>query len=117
MTGNRGPRASPRLRTIANLVEWVAVGVLLLLLVGLVPLLGIVLAPYAAGGIIGDRVERWPGWVAASAVAVWSLWWLSRTDDVWIFVGLLFVSLLVSVTTARYRWRPRPKALSAPPSR
>ena len=117
MTGDRSPRAIPSLRTIANLAEWAAVGALLLLLVGMVPVLGIVLAPYVAGGIIGDRVERWPGWVAASVAAVWSLWWLSRSDDAWIFVGMLFVSLLVSVTTARYRWRLRPMTLRENPSR
>ena len=48
---------------------------------------------------------------------VWSLWWSARSDDVWIFLGMLFVSLLVSVTTARYRWGLRPEALSASPSR
>ena len=71
-------------------------GVLLLSLIAWVPMLGIVLAPFVAGGAIGDRVERWPGWVAASAAVVWSLWW---SDDVWIFLGL------------------RPEALSASPSR
>jgi hypothetical protein len=93
------------------------VGVLVLLLVGMVPVLGIVLGPLVAGGIIGDRVERWPGWVAASAAVVWSLWWSARSDDVWIFLGMLFVSLLVSVTTARYRWGLPPEAVSASPSR
>ena len=117
MTGDRGPRAAPPLRTIANLVGWAVVGVLLLSLIGWVPVLGIVLAPYVAGGVIGDRVQRWPGWVAASAAVVWSLWWSARSDDAWIFLGMLFVSLLVSVATARYRWRLRPEALSASPSR
>ena len=92
-------------------------GVLLLSLIAWVPVLGIVLAPYIAGGTIGDRVERWPCWVAASAAVVSSLWWYGRSDDVWIFLGMLFVSLLVSVTTAWYRWGLRPEALPVSPSR
>ena len=100
-----------------NLVGWAAVGVLLLSVIGLIPVLGIVLAPLVAGGVIGDRVERWPGWVAASAAVVSSLWWYGRSDDVWILMGMLFVSLLISVTTVRYRWGLRREALSARPSR
>ena len=127
MTGDRGPHEAPHhndvqvstspFRTIANLIGWAVVGVLLMSLIGLVPVLGIVLAPYVAGGVIGDRVGRWPGWVAASAAVVWSLWWSARSDDAWIVLGMLSVSLLVSVATARYRWGLRPDALSASLSR
>jgi hypothetical protein len=45
---------------IANLVEWVVVGVLLLSVIGWVPVLGIVLAPYVAGGAIGDPSSDGP---------------------------------------------------------
>jgi hypothetical protein len=81
----------------------------------------LVVGPYVAGGVIGDHVERWPGWVAAAAAGACSWWWLagstSPSEDRWPFVGLLFISLLISVTTARYRWQLRPKAVSAGPSR
>ena len=120
--------ATYRLRTTANLLGWAATGALVSAAVwflgGLVPVLGIfalVVAPYVAGGVIGDHVERWPGWVAAVAAGAWSWWWLagssSPSEDRWPFVGLLFISLLISVTTARYRWQLRPKALSGSPSR
>ena len=120
--------ATHRLRTTANLVGLAAAGALVSAAVwflgGLVPVLGIfalVVAPYVAGGVIGDHVERWPGWVAAVPAGAWSWWWLagssSSSEDRWPFVGLLFISLLISVTTARYRWQLRPKALSGSPSR
>ena len=120
--------ATHRLRTTANLVGLAAAGALVSAAVwflgGLVPVLGIfalVVGPYIAGAVIGDHVERWPGWVAAVAAGAWSWWWLagssSSSEDRWPFVGLLFISLLISVTTARYRWQLRPKALSGSPSR
>jgi len=122
-----GSLATPRLRTIANLVGWAAAGALasgaVWFLGSLVPVLGIfalVVGPDVAGGVIGDHVERWPGWVAAVAAGAWSWWWLagssSPSQDRWPFVGLLFISLLISVTTARYRWQVRPRAIRATPS-
>jgi len=119
-----GSLATRRLWTTANLVGWAAAGALasgaVWFLGGLVPVLGIfalVVGPYVAGGVIGDHVERWPGWVAAVAAGAWSWLWLagssSPSQDRWPFVGLLFISLLISVTTARYRWQVRPRAIRA----
>jgi hypothetical protein len=123
-----GSPATLRPRRTANLFGWAAAGALVCeavwLVGGVVPVLGIlalVLGPYVAGGVIGDHVERWPGWVAAAAAEAWSSWWLagssSSSEDRWAFVGLMFISLLISVTTARYRWHVRPKTLSGGPSR
>ena len=126
MTGDRGgPPATFLLQTTANLVGWAAAGALvsaaIWFLGGLVPVLGIfalVVGPYVAGVVIGHHVERWPGWVAAGAAGAW---WLAGSsfpsEDRWPFVGLLFISLLISVTTARYRWRLRPRAVHGGPSR
>jgi len=120
--------ATHRLRTTANLLGWAATGALVSAAVwflgGLVPVLGIfalVVAPYVAGGVIGDHVERWPGWVAAVAAGAVILWWFvgsTAPSEEWPdYVGVALVSLLISVTTARYRWQLRPKALSGSPSR
>ena len=83
-----GSLATHRLRTTANLVGWAAAGAFLSAAVwflgGLVPVLGIfslVVGPYVAGGVIGDHVERWPGWVAAAAAGAWSLWWLAGSSS------------------------------------
>jgi hypothetical protein len=71
------------------------------------------------GRVIGDHVDRSPGWVAA--VALVSLWWLvsdaTRAEDRWDFLGLVLVSLWVSVTTARYRWQVGPSPVGGTPSR
>jgi hypothetical protein len=123
-----GSPATLRFKTIANLVGWTVAGVLVAgsawFLGGLVPVFGIfalVVGPYAAGSVIGDHIERWPGWAAAVAAGTWSSWWLAGSsfpsEDRLPFVGLLFISLLISVTTARYRWRLRPNALHASASR
>ena len=122
-----GSLATHRLRTTANLVGWAAAGALVSAAVwflgGLVPVLGSSpswwahTSPVASSGITS---KRWPGWVAAAAAGAWSLWLAgssSASEDRWPFVGMLFISLLISVTTARYRWRLRPKALSGSPSR
>jgi hypothetical protein len=122
MGDSAGPRATLPLRTTANLVWWAAAGALVTAAIwflgGLVPVLGVfalVVGPYVAGVVIGDHVERWPGWVAAAAAGARSSRWLAGTsspsENRWAFVGLLFISLLISVTTARYRWRLRPRAV------
>jgi hypothetical protein len=79
-----------------------------------------VVGPYVAGGVIGDHVEtvarlgRGRRRGGLELVVAGSS---SASEDRWPFVGMLFISLLISVTTARYRWRLRPKALSGSPSR
>ena len=101
-----------------------AIAFALLSMVGRIPVLGIfvfVFAPYVAGGVIGDHVERWPGSVAFAAIGAVILWWFGASappsDQGWEYVGVAFVSLLISVTTARYRWRLRPMSLRENPSR
>jgi len=130
-------RATLRLWRIANLGGWAAGGALVFALpwvlgrqlggrvsaVILVPLgiIALVLVPYLAGGVIGDHVYRWPGWVAAVAVGAVNLLWfadsVAPSEESWDFAAVAFVSLLISVSTARYRWRLRPRALRGAPSR
>jgi hypothetical protein len=124
-------RTTLRLWRIANLVGWAAGGAIAFALpwvlgrqlggrvsaVILVPLgiIALVLVPYLAGGVIGDHIYRWPGLGAAGAVGAVNLWWLALSPDPseegWGFAAVAFISLLISVTTARYRWRLRPRAL------
>jgi len=125
---NAGSAATLRLRRSANLFGWAAAGGMvfgvLSILSRQVPLIGIVafvLVPYLAGGVIGDHVYRWPGWVAALAVGAVILWWFvgsTAPSEEWPdYVGVALVSLLISVTTARHRWRLPPRAVRGTPSR
>ena len=130
-------RATLRFWRIANLVGWAACGALVFAppwvlgrqlggrvsAVILAPLgiIALVLVPYLAGGVIGDHIYRWPGWVAAVAVGAVNLWWfadsVAPSEVSWDFAAVAFVSLLISVSTARYRWELRPRALRGTPSR
>ena len=122
-----GSLATHRLRTTANLVGWAAAGAFLSAAVwflgGLVPVLGIfslVVGPYVAGGVIGITSNGGPlgrGRRRRGLELVVAGWLVVRIRGPVAFVGLLFISLLISVTTARYRWQLRPKALSGSSSR
>jgi hypothetical protein len=84
-------------------------------------IIGFVLLPYVAGGVVGDHVYRWPASVAAVAVGGVHLWWFVASGvpaEGWPgFVGGLFVALLIATTTSRYRWERRPRALRGTSSR